>query len=509
MPGRGGRHLPGTTFLFAAGIHSQILPANSANMTANPMRAVFIHLILLLQGIPLLPNQGGTVTGVLTTADSRPAAGVRVAVMVQPDNPGDVSGASALVSIAESDEAGRFRLENVPPGRYYVTAGRVELPTFYPGTLELASGKIVTVASGETLTGVNFSIKDVSDRGVETINAALRIPFQIHADPGARIPIFSERGKVRLRLTHIPDGNSTDTFLDAPAVTLPIAAGDYQVSVENLPDEFTMNSLTFGTTNLLTDKLRVTINDLPEPDKGEQITLTNTQTGIVVQRRIQGQSTYQQSGIVYGSITSRSELVLSVSAKTASVVPASGVQVRGKVYPGQEEAYISGKPGRLYADGSFEFRDVTAGRHIVFMLGGSSTSRQLSAVITVGNVDVENLQLQDTITLPLDVMTPAVDQTGLQAETSVPTMHSMKGHVVAESTGMPVAGIVTVSGFNRSTVYSLPADGEFEIPDLLPGSYGLKIETFDRGTLTRTFVVGEKDLDLNLIVPLPSMTNDK
>jgi hypothetical protein len=119
---------------------------------------------------------------------------------------------------------------------------------------------------------------------------------------------------------------------------------------------------------------------------------------------------------------------------------------------------------------------------------------------------VENLQLQDTITLPLDVMSPAVDQAGLQAEASTSTMHSMKGHVVAESTRMPVAGIITFSGFNRSITYSLPADGEFEIPDLLPGSYGLNIETFDRSTLTQTILVGEKDVDLNLTVPV---LNDK
>jgi len=477
-------------------------------MTANPMLGIFIHLILLLQGIPLLPNQWGTVTGVLSPADARPAAGVRVAVMVQPDTPGD-AGAAALVSISETDDAGRFRLENVPPGRYYISAGRVELPTYYPGTLEIASGKIVTVASGETLAGVNFSIKDVSDRGVETINAALRIPFQIHSDSGVRVPIFSERGKVSLRLTHIPDGATTDILLDAPAVTLPIATGDYRVGIENLPEDLTLNSLTFGTTNLMIENLKVTMGDLPDPEKGEQITMTNTQTGIVVQRRIQGQSTYSQSGPVYGSITSKSELILSVSARSAAASPATGVQVRGKVFPGQEEAYISGKPGRLYADGSFEFRNVTAGRHIVFMLGGSSTSRQLSAVITVGKADIENLQLQDTITLPLDVMSPAVEQAGLQSETAIPAMHSINGHVVAESTRMPVAGIVTVRGFNRSITYSLPADGEFEIPDLLPGSYGLKIETFDRATLTRTVVVEEKDVDLILTVPLPQTINEK
>jgi hypothetical protein len=204
---------------------------------------------------------------------------------------------------------------------------------------------------------------------------------------------------------------------------------------------------------------------------------------------------------VYGSITSESELILSVSAKSEAAIPASGAQVRGTVYSGQEEAYISGKPGRLYADGTFEFRNVAAGRHIVFMIGGSSTSRQLSAIITVGKADVENLQLKDTITLPLDVMTPATDQAGLQSEVSPPAMHSLRGHVVSESTHMPVAGILTIRGFNRSITYSLPADGEFEIPDLLPGSYGLKIETFDRSTWTRTIVVGEKDVDLNLAIP--------
>jgi hypothetical protein len=469
-------------------------------MTANSMFGILVHIVLLLQGIPLLPNPGGTVAGVLTTDAGRPAAGVRVAVMEQPANPADAAGAAALVTIGETDDAGRFRLENVPPGRYYIAAGRVEVPTFYPGTLDLAAGKIITVAAGATVSGVNFSFKDVSDRGVETIHATLRIPLQVQTN-GIRVPIFSDRGKVRLRLTHLPDGNRTEIPLDALSVTMPIATGEYEVRIENLPDDVRLNDLRFGTTDLRTGKLKITLADLPDPEKGEQVTLTDTQTGIVIQRRIQGPITSAQSGATYGSMTSKSELILSISANSSSSTPSSGVKVSGKVFSGQEEAYISGKPGRLYADGSFEFRDVSAGRHIVFMLGRSATSRQLSAVITVGNVDVENLQLQDTITLPLDVMSPALNQPGLQVEGSISTLHTIKGHVVAEATRLPVAGIVTMYGFNRSITYSLPADGEFEIVDLLPGNYRIRIETFDRATLTRTVLVGEKDVDLNLVVP--------
>jgi hypothetical protein len=423
--------------------------------------------------------------------------------MEQPANPTDPAGTAALVTIGETDDAGRFRLENVPPGRYYISAGRVEMPTYFPGTLEVAAGKIITVASGATVTDVNFRLKDVSDRGVETIYAVLRIPLQIQMKE-IPIPIFSDLGKVRLRLTHLPDGKRTEFSIDELSVTLPIATGEYEVAIDNLPNDVTLNDLRFGSTNLRTARLDVTLADLPDPDKGEQITLTDTQTGIVIQRRIQGPITSSPSGASYGSITSKSELTLSISAGAASAPPAagvSGVKVSGKVFPGQEEAYISGKPGRLYADGTFEFRNVTPGRHIVFTLGRSPTSRQLSAIITVGSVDVENLQLQDTISLPLDVMSPSLNQAGLQVEGATSTMHTLKGHVVSEATRLPVAGIVTMHGFNRSITYSLPADGEFEIPDLLPGSYGLKIETFDRATLTRTIVVGDKDVDLVLTIP--------
>jgi len=475
-------------------------------MTANPMFGILIHIVLLLQGIAILPNQGGTVTGVLMTDASHPAAGVRVGAMEQPENPADISGASALVSIGETDEAGRFRLENVPPGRYYIAAGRVELPTFYPGTLEIAAGKIVTVASGDTVTGVNFSLRDVSDRAVETIHAILRIPLQVNAN-GGRVPIFSERGKVRLKLTHIPDGAMTEVPLDTPSATLPIATGEYQVSIENLPDDLELHSLSFGSTNLLTQTLKVALSDLPEPDNGEQVAMTGTLTGIVVQRRIQSQSSNTQPGTTFGSMTSKSVLALSLSKAGLSATPPSGVRVSGKVSSGQEEAYISGKPGRLFADGSFEFSDVSPGPHIVFMLGPSATSRQLSAVVNVGSDNVDNLQLMDTILLPLDVMSPAVNPNGLRIENAGSATHTVSGHVVAESTHLPVAGIVTVRGFNRSITYSLPADGEFEIPGLLPGSFGLKIETFDRGALTQTVVVADSDVDLRLTVP--QMTDDK
>jgi hypothetical protein len=50
----------------------------------------------------------------------------------------------------------------VPPGQYYITAGRVDLPTYYPGTLELSKGTTVSIASAGTIANIDFVVQDTS-----------------------------------------------------------------------------------------------------------------------------------------------------------------------------------------------------------------------------------------------------------------------------------------------------------------------------------------------------------
>lgn len=462
---------------------------------------ILFQIFLLGQGLPVVANQAGTMTGVVTSESGSPAAGVRVGAMVQPEDPSDVVGAASLASIAETDELGRFRLENVPQGRYYVTAGRVENPTYYPGTMEIRSAKIVSVTAGTTVAAVNFTIKDISDRGVETVNAAVRIPIQVHTDSDVKIPVFSEHGKVVVRLTSVSDGKVADAPLGGAHVTLPFATMEYRVSVENLPEGYVLRGLAFGDTNLMNGTLKVGLDNFPKPAAGEKMALTPSQSGVLIQRRISSATQTSQipgsspPAVVAGSVTSNSDLSVVLGTTVVPTSKISGVRIRGKVEnAGQQELYLSGMPGILFNDGSFEFRNVPAGRYLVAMFDGGASTRQRGTVVTAGNRDVDDVELQDTVVLPSDVLSSG------KIPESAQMTHSVRGHVVDAATQRPVAGIVTLRGYSRSITNSLPADGEFEIPNLLPGTYNLKVETFERGVLTQSFTVGSDDLDLNLAV---------
>jgi FecR protein/Carboxypeptidase regulatory-like domain len=117
------------------------------------------HLALLQQpaGTSTVVK-AGSVTGVVLTSSGQPASGFRVAAM----RADSVDSFRAMVSLAETDSTGRYQLENVPPGRYYITAGRLDVLTYYPGTLEVNQGLAVLIASATTVSGIDFVIQDSS-----------------------------------------------------------------------------------------------------------------------------------------------------------------------------------------------------------------------------------------------------------------------------------------------------------------------------------------------------------
>jgi hypothetical protein len=102
---------------------------------------------------------GRSVTGTVRLVEGGPAAGVRVVAMVVPAAGRGGRGSSVLASLTQADKDGRYQLENVPPGRYYIAAGALDSPTFYPGTLMQSEAQVVTITQdGSALSGIDFSL---------------------------------------------------------------------------------------------------------------------------------------------------------------------------------------------------------------------------------------------------------------------------------------------------------------------------------------------------------------
>jgi len=85
-----------------------------------------------------------------------PAAAVRV-YAVPAGNPDAAAIAGTVFeSLAQTDAAGRYRLE-VPAGRYYIAAGSVDSPTYYPNETSITAARVIAVSAGGTVPDVNFS----------------------------------------------------------------------------------------------------------------------------------------------------------------------------------------------------------------------------------------------------------------------------------------------------------------------------------------------------------------
>jgi len=128
-------------------------------------------------------NSKGAATGLIRTREGNPASGVRVAAFVVPD-PKEPAGGGALVSLTETDSAGHYRLENIPPGNYFIQAGLIDFPTFYPGVAAMTGATNIWITPGALVSGLDFAL---------TRPPGIRIT--------GRIPLTSAGTAVTVRMT--------------------------------------------------------------------------------------------------------------------------------------------------------------------------------------------------------------------------------------------------------------------------------------------------------------------
>lgn len=125
------------------------------------MVAVALTVALLLQAAPATR---GVVAGQIQIRQGSPAAAVRVSAIPAP--PPDARPEEGIqyyeqrppVSTALSNAQGRYRLANIPPGRYLIIASMLGSATYYPGATEYFKAGVVTVAAGATVDNIDFTL---------------------------------------------------------------------------------------------------------------------------------------------------------------------------------------------------------------------------------------------------------------------------------------------------------------------------------------------------------------
>lgn len=171
----------------------------------------------------------GAITGRLLSIDGAPLAGIRISAIAAVVSDGGRPSSSSILSLAETDSSGRFRLENVPPGRYNILAGRLDTPSYYPGTPLLSGATTVAVVAGSTVSGFDF--KFIGPSGIvrmERTPADVSGRFSGVVMDGSGIPLRNATVAMLNPQTRFPfvtctDRNGVFAFLQLPAGELSMA----------------------------------------------------------------------------------------------------------------------------------------------------------------------------------------------------------------------------------------------------------------------------------------------
>jgi hypothetical protein len=107
------------------------------------MTSALLGLLLLIQS--------GTIEGRVLNPDGTPAENVPVTAQTAAATP-------VPAGKIRTDKDGRYRLENVTSGPYYVTAGVANTPTYYLGVSGVGEARVLSISTGTTVTGVDFRL---------------------------------------------------------------------------------------------------------------------------------------------------------------------------------------------------------------------------------------------------------------------------------------------------------------------------------------------------------------
>jgi hypothetical protein len=372
-------------------------------------------LALLASPHPL-QGQTGTITGQLLNDRGLPVAGVRVAAMPVPRE-GDTS-TGPLVGLTLTDSNGRYTIETLEPGTYYVTAGLLETPSYYPGVGTLSSAKSILLPAGARLSGIDF--KTVQPVTHSVSGRVVLLPGQ-KLLPGYRMALT---GDGSLEAPVNPDGAFEFNRVPPGQYTLRLATNGLSASMPLVVDgrltgiEFRPSSVFVNGNVVMEDgsdaaTASVTFRDIKQ-NRLLEVAARKTFALLVPEGEFRVAAKRLPTGYEVKSLTAGSVDLLSNSLKLSSNEPVvaiamtlkpaptvsftgRAVSARGVLQPVRSirmEAGESTEPtqGTVQPDGSFAFDRISPGEYTAAVLvAGSQESRVKVVVPPEGRRDAEIL----------------------------------------------------------------------------------------------------------------------
>lgn len=204
--------------------------------------ATTLVVLLMVNGWALSQrSENGIVTGQLLNPNGAPAPSVRVMATALPET--GVQGGT-MVSLTETDSNGRYRLENIPPGRYYIQAGLVDNPNYYPGVATASGATSVQVTAGATVSGIDFRMiraagVRVSGRISPSINPKPGSVRLLGGAPITGMPVTSIGSDGYFEFLRVPPGDYTVMVAPShpllPGLPIKVENNDVSIGVSSGP----------------------------------------------------------------------------------------------------------------------------------------------------------------------------------------------------------------------------------------------------------------------------------
>jgi hypothetical protein len=349
------------------------------------------------------------------------------------------------------------------------------------------------------------------------------MPVSVVSDKGQKLPISANGTFITIRLEF--GTNVLSIPIDGTSFTIPgPVASDVRVVVENLPDSHEVKSMTYGSAAIPQGIFRLTSANfptrlvttspppqVPAPTPIASSTPSSRRTEIDVTSVTLSDLTAIRAAVA--ALQASMPVVTSATLRPAATPPSAlsitigesarpstgGVRVSGVTgTTGKRTVYISGRPGVVFSDGTFEFRGVAPGRHLIASL---SSSTPFASVVVIGDQDITGIALKETALLPPDSREPKEPMpAGPYAPGTVVPLARITGRVVEEVTRSPILeGHLAIRAGDSIRTIPIDDKGRFESFYLLPGTYDLRTQIFGHSTSGPTITVEDKDIDIEVI----------